>query len=185
MSMEYLFEEIKALKARVAVLETIDDVPVVCVASLTSNQATTSATPVVINYDNADIDTHNGLTVGSPPTTYTKYVAPVGGYYFVSAAAPTEQSSSWTLGELAQLSVLVNGSTVKNLDVARDSHAISGNNGAPGLGNGVGIVVAKNDEIQIEFTQESGAALNIIGDSSGPGGAGINTWVSIHRIRGY
>jgi hypothetical protein len=169
---EYLLQQVKDLKARLDVLETIDDVPVVAVAFRNANQTiVSSATPSQLELNDEDIDTHSAFDT----STFT-FTAPVGGYYHVDGGTRWANDADWNDGDLAQATVRVNGTNKFHLGV--DFNFPASNPATQGRGRTVELAVG--DTVDVTVRHLAGADVDIVGEAEG-----VSTWLSIHRVRGY
>jgi hypothetical protein len=155
-------------RRRLQRLETVDYRPLVARAGRSSNQSiTTGGSYQIIDYNSTAFDPRSCITT-SPNW---RFIAKVGGYYWVSAQAVLDVSAGWAQGEQADLRVYINGSGGPSLALA----ANIGSGGSPLLSGAVLLHLAENDYVQIRIWQNSGGAINLVGD--------VNTcWMSIAKV---
>lgn len=169
MSMEMVLEKMRTLETRVAILETIDSVPVVAVGYLAANQTFTSGAAIAQVDLDEELDTFNAFATGT-------FTAPYGGYYHIDAGARWANDADWTDGDLAQVTVRVNGSNKFHVGVSFNFPA---SNPAT-QGSGRTVLLASGDTVDLAARHIAGADVDLVGEAEG-----VSTWLSIHRVRGY
>lgn len=171
MSMQMVLDKIRALESRLALLETMDSVPVVAVAYREANQTINNNTTTVLALNVEGIDTFDAFNT----STFT-FTAPYGGYYHIDGGVRWSNDADWTDGDLAQATVRVNTNNTFHIGIAFNYPA---SNPAT-MGSGRTLKLDAGDDVDVIVRHLAGAAVDIVGESGG-----LSTWLSIHRVRGY
>ncbi|MBX3017986.1 MAG: hypothetical protein KF767_08860 [Bdellovibrionaceae bacterium] len=137
-------------------------------ASTSAGQSIPNNAVTIINFGTVNFDTHGSVTTGAS----WKFTAQAPGLYDVSAMAIFVASTTWTQGEVAEISLYKNGSRVSALD--RDDNRSSAN-GLMRVGGHDLVQLMAGDYIDIRIYHNSGASLALFN-------AAEFNYVSIIRI---
>ena len=141
---------------------------------LGSNQSIGDAVNTVIQFNNVEFDTHNGWD-----STNYRYVAPIAGYYWISAGISLDTSGGY-IQSLTTLSLRFNGNT-SNVGSGRIFLRNGTDNNETEAGSGASFLVYFNGTTDYMDTQayfNADGTRNILGNS-----AYKNTWMCGYLLR--
>lgn len=168
--LEYFLMQNAKQESRLSQVESLDSVPIVATAYRNAALSWSSGLFAVVNFDTTTYDTRSAVTT-SPNW---RFVAPIGGFYLISAHLSTTLSdTNWAIGEASYLYLYINGSWKHFLC----GHANFSSGGAAYLHGTVTVYVAAGSYVELYYQQYSGAFQTItVGEKY--------TWISIIRIPG-
>lgn len=152
-----LLKRIRDLERRMERTGTIDRArPIVARAETATALSIANAAAVIVQYDTKTFDPIGMITTGAA----WKLTAPIAGYYHIRAAASLQSTTTWALGEAADIRLFKNGAQVSVLD--RDDEMNSAATAQiKGLYGSDVIELAAGDYIDVRMVQNSGGALTL------------------------
>lgn len=124
-----------------------------------STQTLTNATFNIINYEDVVYDDNLRVTTGAS----WQYTAPRNGIYEIDASLNIQNSTAWTIGEAATLSLFVNGLERESLDTFYPE--TTGVNIAVTLHGSTNVKLNSGDTVSIRFFNGSGSNLTKSSDN--------------------
>lgn len=135
-----------------------------------ASQSIPNNTATIVNFEDLTFDTHSCVTVGAA----WRFIAPITGYYRVSAAILYASSTAWATGEAAGLMLYKNGAQHRFLD-RKDNINSGGVSVFVQLSGDVLVSLAAGDYIDVRTIQLSGGALALFNDTA-------YNYIAINRV---
>lgn len=155
MSDDDLLRRLRKLEAQASKTSTADKArPITARYVTAAAPSIANGSAVIVQYDTVDYDPYSLVTTGAA----WKFTAPLAGYYHIHAAATFALSTTWALGEVADIRIFKNGTQVSILD--RDDEMNSAATAQQKtVAGGDTIYLAATDYVDIRIVQFSGAPL--------------------------
>ena len=167
-----ILQQIIQLRREINSLKRIE-IPSVFVAAryaTDAGQSINTASATIVDFEDEVYDTHDAVSVGAS----WKFVAPIAGYYHVTAKVLFTSSATWDEKDICQLVLYKNGGIVSYLDrrIGVDTSAGAEFNGAGGSDT---IYLTGSQYIDVRVTQTSGYTLTLHND-------GRTNFIAIEKI---